>query len=290
MLPVLAAGAAAASSLGSLVQPFVQGRMNRKNRQFAEKMYNQQRTDALDFWRMQNEYNTPAQQMARFKAAGLNPNLIYGQGNAGNAGAANVPSQAHWSGTAPNIARATGALSSSVSAYVDYRLKSAQLNNLGAQNDLIRQQAAQTAANTAKVGIDTARSKFDLGLASDLRQTSLDAARESLRKQQIGNDVALQANERAAASNALSLKEGAMRILTMRKQNARTDADIKRIGADIERIRSSTKLNQLDIDLKRLGFQPGDELWQRILGRLLNWGYRNSDKIPIPGLWRPSKE
>lgn len=32
----------------------------------------------------QNRYNHPAQQMARFKEAGLNPNLIYGQGNAGN--------------------------------------------------------------------------------------------------------------------------------------------------------------------------------------------------------------
>lgn len=30
------------------------------------------------------DYNSPAMQMARFRAAGLNPNLIYSQGNAGN--------------------------------------------------------------------------------------------------------------------------------------------------------------------------------------------------------------
>lgn len=36
-------------------------------------------------WNRQNLYNDPESQMARFKAAGLNPNLIYGQGNAGNA-------------------------------------------------------------------------------------------------------------------------------------------------------------------------------------------------------------
>lgn len=38
-------------------------------------------------WKMlkyQNTYNSPVEQMARFRAAGLNPNLIYGQGNAGN--------------------------------------------------------------------------------------------------------------------------------------------------------------------------------------------------------------
>lgn len=31
-----------------------------------------------------NEYNTPKNQMKRFKEAGLNPNLVYGQGNPGN--------------------------------------------------------------------------------------------------------------------------------------------------------------------------------------------------------------
>lgn len=36
-------------------------------------------------WHMQNQYNSPEQQMQRFGAAGLNPHLIYGQGNPGNA-------------------------------------------------------------------------------------------------------------------------------------------------------------------------------------------------------------
>lgn len=36
-------------------------------------------------WHEQNEYNSPESQQARFKAAGLNPNLMYGQGDHGNA-------------------------------------------------------------------------------------------------------------------------------------------------------------------------------------------------------------
>lgn len=35
-------------------------------------------------WHMQNAYNSPAEQMKRFGAAGLNPHLIYSQGNPGN--------------------------------------------------------------------------------------------------------------------------------------------------------------------------------------------------------------
>lgn len=39
----------------------------------------------MEMWRIQNEYNSPSSQMARYQAAGLNPNLIYGQGSSGNA-------------------------------------------------------------------------------------------------------------------------------------------------------------------------------------------------------------
>lgn len=40
---------------------------------------------AVQMWHMQNAYNSPEEQMKRFGAAGLNPHLIYGQGNPGNA-------------------------------------------------------------------------------------------------------------------------------------------------------------------------------------------------------------
>lgn len=43
----------------------------------------------IRFWKMQNEYNLPINQMKRLQDAGLNPNLIYGSGsaNTGVAGA-----------------------------------------------------------------------------------------------------------------------------------------------------------------------------------------------------------
>lgn len=52
------------------------------NKQEAELAYQRQ----MEMWHAQNAYNSPAAQMARFKQAGLNPHLIYGQGNPGNAG------------------------------------------------------------------------------------------------------------------------------------------------------------------------------------------------------------
>ena len=35
----------------------------------------------LYMWNLNNQYNSPVEQMARLKAAGLNPNLVYGSGN-----------------------------------------------------------------------------------------------------------------------------------------------------------------------------------------------------------------
>lgn len=39
---------------------------------------------SMEMWNLQNQYNTPQAQMQRFIDAGLNPHLIYGQGNSGN--------------------------------------------------------------------------------------------------------------------------------------------------------------------------------------------------------------
>ena len=41
----------------------------------------------LEQWNAQNAYNTPQAQMQRYMEAGLNPNLMYGQGSSGNASA-----------------------------------------------------------------------------------------------------------------------------------------------------------------------------------------------------------
>lgn len=54
------------------------------NKAEAELAYQRQ----MEMWNAQNLYNSPAAQMARFKAGGLNPHLIYGQGNSGNASSA----------------------------------------------------------------------------------------------------------------------------------------------------------------------------------------------------------
>lgn len=104
----------AANLVGTGVNAVVTGAQNRKTRKHQEHMYDRQMSDTWSLWNAQNlydkekwqqeneymeglwnkqneynermwqtmnDYNSPQAQMARYGAAGLNPNLIYGQSN-----------------------------------------------------------------------------------------------------------------------------------------------------------------------------------------------------------------
>lgn len=88
----------------------------------------------LEMWNLKNAYDSPEQQMARYKAAGLNPNLIYGQSNT--------------SGSMPELSSAT--YDAGHYNPVDNRMQRAQLQlalqeqhqrvtNQAIENDLARQ-------------------------------------------------------------------------------------------------------------------------------------------------------
>lgn len=110
------------------------------NKQLADYEYSKN----LDMWNRANAYNDPSQQMARLKAAGLNPNLVYGSGAAAGNMASQLPKyQAPGvQYNAPSGMQLSGFnnAASLLSQYQDFRLKSAQLDNLKAQRDQITQE------------------------------------------------------------------------------------------------------------------------------------------------------
>lgn len=67
--------------IGSIIAGIAgQRKQAKENRRLAEYQNQANR----EYLREQLEYNTPKNQMSRFQDAGLNPNLIYGQGNPGS--------------------------------------------------------------------------------------------------------------------------------------------------------------------------------------------------------------
>jgi hypothetical protein len=129
-----------------------QNRANQANLNLAKYQYDlqQQQYDKA------NAYNTPAAQMQRFKDAGLNPNLIYGQGNPGNS--PNVLPQYHapeMRYNAPSMVNTSNA----IGAYQDFQIKKAQTDNLQAQKANIMQDTSNKAIIQAMNLLNMERTK-----------------------------------------------------------------------------------------------------------------------------------
>lgn len=110
------------------------GRQNKLQRQHEANMYQQAQKDNLANWHMQNEYNTPAQMMARLKAAGMNPNLAYGEFSAGRAEQPNYTPQ-QVSDQSQNLSRAMdfNQMGNVMSNIYDLKIKKGQADLLEAQ-------------------------------------------------------------------------------------------------------------------------------------------------------------
>lgn len=185
----MAVGAAIIGGLGSIVGSAIgagaQRRANIQNMQLAKYQNNWQTAEnekayarSVEMWNMQNAYNAPTAQMSRLRQAGLNPNLVYGSGVTGNS-----------AGSAPQyqpakIQRATMepyrgwnlGLSDAASMYMAMRQNKAQVENMEAQNRLIKEQARTEGIRQGNIAMSTARSGFDLNLARELRNVSIDRA------------------------------------------------------------------------------------------------------------------
>lgn len=272
-----AAATEAAINIGNAIST---GNLNRKNRKFAKEMYETQRADALDFWNRQNEYNLPANQMQRFKDAGLNPTLVYGQTNEGGTLSNpqfNMPDQQAFQ------VRNNPALTY-LTLSTDLEMKDAQTDNLRAQNNAILTETALKAAMIDSVNAGTRRKVFDLDFESSLVETSAEARRELVRQMKANTDVTLRRDLRETLMNSSNLREANERIQSMIQSRAaqkldmaRTDADRQRIQVETQRLKKSIDImmkegviKDLDVDLARAGVRASDPIWYRSIGLVLN--------------------
>lgn len=268
--PVTAALIAAGGQLaGTGASALATGIQNRKSREFSEMMYNRTRADNLEFWRMQNEYNSPERQMQRFKDAGLNPMLAYGGGNAGQAGDIPTPDVQGAQFRVPEF-QGIGAAGSELAKYFDYEIKQAQYSNLLAQNTKLLEEALLVGTQRTNIEQGTERSKFDLELDRETRNITVEQRQENLRQIQLQNKFNLDENERRRISTAQNVAESVQRVLNLRSQREVSQAEKKRINATIENLKKDTTLKQLDIELKQIGINENSPIYAKIIARIVN--------------------
>lgn len=97
------------------------------NKALAEYQYNKD----VEMWNRGNVYNSPLAQMERLKAAGLNPNLVYGSGAAAGMAAGQLPKY-----NAPTVKYdyiPAVDIPSVIGQFQDFAMKSAAIRNTDAQ-------------------------------------------------------------------------------------------------------------------------------------------------------------
>lgn len=121
-----AAGTLIGSAMAARQARKNQERQNRANQQLSEYTYKRD----LEMWNKGNEYNAPEAQMSRLKAAGLNPMMVYGSGNAGGMTHATLPKyqKPEYSYNVPAVD-----VGGTIQQFQDWSIKQAQIDNLNAQ-------------------------------------------------------------------------------------------------------------------------------------------------------------
>lgn len=274
--PLLLAGVQAGGDIvSSGINAISQAATNKKQREFAEHMYDRQRQDALSDWALQTEYNSPSEQMKRLRDAKLNPNLVYGDSVTQSAPAVRASSAPAWNPQAPRYGDMFRGAGASLAMYYDVKLKEAQTNNVVQATTTAIEEAALKRAQTwatiksaGKTDLEAQEIMVRLSRAQELTDISVDAAKANVQRTYAETKVLLNRDEREAIQNITSVKEAAARILHMRYENSKIDSEKAEIAARIKKLETDTDIANEDLKLKRAGVQPHDALWQR---KLADW-------------------
>lgn len=164
---------ASVQEANSRAQVAAQDRTNAMNAQVAREINQRSYEQNLDLWNRQNAYNTPLAQMERFKAAGLNPHLIYSQSSM--AGPIASPSQPvpEYKEQAMTKADRAGLFLNYLQQYQDLRNSRAQEQLIQAQKNFAVQQAMSSATNRDLSVLANARADAQFELAKSLGDASM---------------------------------------------------------------------------------------------------------------------
>lgn len=158
-----AAVAAGVQGGASVLGTILSGRYSRKNIE-ATNAFNQ------EMWELDNAYNSPEQQMARLREAGLNPHLVYGNGTVANT--SRGPVKGDFTSQKPYIDPGA-AVGSALLTYQDVRMRQAQTDNIKAQTENINQKTQTEKFNTFLRDVTGKKTEFEL--SQGMRMADWDA-------------------------------------------------------------------------------------------------------------------
>ena len=221
------------------------GASARKQYQYQSKLMDKQNNFALSMYNMDNRYNSPVMQRARLEQAGLNPNLMYGNGGIQNT-SGGAPASA--SGQAPQVDY--GRPSEGISNALQYSIVNAQTDKMNEEARLAAERA-QTEAISRELMMANARLAMSRAIGQEtynrfaadrhwLENEQLEY-RNSLYKMDMQSyQYRLNLEGRKVANDNMRVKN---QILQLGFNGKKLDADLSKIRAEVAEIMSRVKVN-----------------------------------------------
>ena len=221
------------------------GASARKQYEYQSKLMDKQNNFALSMYNMDNRYNSPVMQRARLEQAGLNPNLMYGNGGIQNT-SSGAPGSA--SGQAPQVDY--GRPSEAISNALQYAIVNAQTDKMNEEARLAAERA-QSEAISRELMIANARLAMSRAIGQEtynrfaadrhwLENEQLEY-RNSLYKMDMQSyQYRLNLEGRKVANDNMRVKN---QILQLGLNEKKLDADLSKIRAEVAEIMSRVKVN-----------------------------------------------
>jgi len=195
----------------------------------------------------QNAYNTPAMQMGRFDQAGLNPNLMYGQGSSGN-----QAQPARYDAPTVDMHFTPFQIPEMLSNFQDYEMKAAQIDNVKAATESTRTEIGNKLLDRMLTSVNTGRKQFDLSQAKLLAPYSADIK-----------------HYQAQAGYSKLLQEFS-KVDQSRLKTSLMQQQLKGGAVNIDNAKENLLYNQLKNQMFKKGVTPSDNILLRLLVRSLS--------------------
>lgn len=171
-----------ASSLGQGVFGYLSTKeTNKANRELAELSYQQN----LEQWNRENAYNHPSAQMSRLREAGLNPNLVYGNGSAVQT-SAKSPQLAYPEMKTPHL---EFNLPNVFNSILDMKMKAMQIEEIQSVRDKNIAEKGLIAARAITEGYIGKMRKFDSEVQPDLFDATMDELLQGITNMETQNTL-----------------------------------------------------------------------------------------------------
>lgn len=247
-------GLAGAAGTTALNQVFARG-AEKRSRAWSEMMDERQWNRNLEQWHRQNEYNSPAAQMERFREAGLNPAFMYGKGSAGSGLAGAVPTTDPKKPDFP------------VPQVANFQ----DIGNQMVNSRLAQSRAEEVRSQNIERFVRTAGQRISNKFQKLALQSQLDGIK--IQNDQRSQDMWFQREEnyRRNIANSQSIKESLTKILSMEKSMQRDDAEIKKINALINQINVSAAVDAEELRLRKRNMSFRDSILMRNVGTVIDY-------------------